>query len=105
MCVCETERESVCVCHVCPLPVSAMERKESEKERKRESYFRRDRIPTALLRLMTSRTTKGSGRYLPTLHTYIPLPYTVMRPGSVPVERGKSATSVGLIQSFQVKLM
>lgn len=63
MCVCvcvrDRERECVCVCHVCPLPVSAMERKESEKEMKRESYFRRDRIPTALLRLMTSRTTKG----------------------------------------------
>lgn len=79
-----------------------MERKEREKER--VCYFRRDRIPTALLRLMTSRTTKG-GTYLPYIGTYIPLPYTVMRPGSVPVEREKIAISVGLIQSFQVKLM
>lgn len=66
-----------------------------KKEKKRESvcYFRRDRIPTALLRLMTSRTTKG-GTYLPYIGTYIPLPYTVMRPGSVPVEREKKLQSV-----------
>lgn len=67
-----------------------------KRKRKRESvlsYFRRDRIPTALLRLMTSRTSKG-GTYLPYIGTYIPLPYTVMRPGSVPVEREKKLQSV-----------
>lgn len=76
-----------------------------KRKRKRECvcYFRRDRIPTALLRLMTSRTTKG-GTYLPYIGTYIPLPYTVMRPGSVPVEREKKiAISVGLIQRLSSK--
>lgn len=52
---------------------------------------------------MTSRTTKG-GTYLPYIGTYIPLPYTVMRPGSVPVEREKKiAISVGLIQRLSSK--
>lgn len=66
VCVCVSVCERECVC---PLPESAMERKEREKER--ECYFRRDRIPTALLRLMTSRTIKGT--YLPSTLRYIPI--------------------------------
>lgn len=88
MCV----RDRVCVC-VCMSPPRVSYGEKRKRKRERMCYFRRDRIPTALLRLMTSRTTKG-GTYLPYIGTYIPLPYTVMRPGSVPVEREKKLQSV-----------